>query len=72
YHCPVCSKAFPRPSILAIHMDSHSGAKPFKCPVPVCTKSYAVRSNLRRHLRTHNIVEPAEHVIMSPLQLTVE
>ncbi|KAH7886996.1 hypothetical protein F5I97DRAFT_1788250, partial [Phlebopus sp. FC_14] len=55
HQCPQCQKVFPRPSGLATHMNSHSGAKPFRCSVPNCDKSFAVRSNAKRHLRTHGI-----------------
>ncbi|KIJ62169.1 hypothetical protein HYDPIDRAFT_72317, partial [Hydnomerulius pinastri MD-312] len=55
HQCEQCNKVFPRPSGLATHMNSHSGAKPYKCSVPNCDKSFAVRSNAKRHLRTHGI-----------------
>ncbi|KAF9225728.1 hypothetical protein BS17DRAFT_729802 [Gyrodon lividus] len=55
HQCEQCKKEFPRPSGLATHMNSHSGAKPYKCSVPNCDRSFAVRSNARRHLRTHGI-----------------
>ncbi|KAI0659706.1 hypothetical protein C8Q70DRAFT_914451 [Cubamyces menziesii] len=72
HQCTVCFKLFPRPSGLATHMNSHSGAKPFKCPIPTCTKSFAVRSNAKRHLRTHGIFPSAEHGSgTSPSQFTV-
>ncbi|KAI0828684.1 hypothetical protein BC628DRAFT_1290381, partial [Trametes gibbosa] len=71
HQCTVCYKLFPRPSGLATHMNSHSGAKPFKCPIPTCTKSFAVRSNAKRHLRTHGIFPSAEHAGAAPSQFTV-
>ncbi|KAI0642802.1 hypothetical protein C8Q79DRAFT_896184, partial [Trametes meyenii] len=71
HQCSVCYKLFPRPSGLATHMNSHSGAKPFKCPIPTCTKSFAVRSNAKRHLRTHGIFPSADHASTSPSQFTV-
>ncbi|KAI0631248.1 hypothetical protein C8Q77DRAFT_1062041 [Trametes polyzona] len=71
HQCTVCFKLFPRPSGLATHMNSHSGAKPFKCPIPTCTKSFAVRSNAKRHLRTHGIYPSAEHASTAPSQFTV-
>ncbi|KAJ8596188.1 hypothetical protein M405DRAFT_726757 [Rhizopogon salebrosus TDB-379] len=55
HQCEICHKNFPRPSGLNTHMNSHSGAKPFKCPVPSCDKRFAVRSNAKRHLKTHGI-----------------
>ncbi|EJF59769.1 hypothetical protein BD309DRAFT_822229, partial [Dichomitus squalens] len=71
HQCTVCFKLFPRPSGLATHMNSHSGAKPFKCPIPTCTKSFAVRSNAKRHLRTHGIFPTSDHTNTSPSQFTV-
>ncbi|KAI0319309.1 hypothetical protein OF83DRAFT_1055229 [Amylostereum chailletii] len=60
HQCTVCSKQFPRPSGLQTHMHTHSGEKPFKCPVSDCSKRFAVRSNAKRHLRTHGTrPEPA-------------
>ncbi|KAI6168440.1 hypothetical protein EDD17DRAFT_1465486 [Pisolithus thermaeus] len=54
HECVECGKLFPRPSGLATHMNSHSGAKPHKCPIPDCDKWFAVRSNARRHVvKTH-------------------
>lgn len=70
HQCNVCQKWFPRPSGLATHMNSHSGAKPYKCPIPNCTKSFAVRSNAKRHLRTHGIFPSSEHPT-APSQFTV-
>ncbi|EKM58032.1 uncharacterized protein PHACADRAFT_251994 [Phanerochaete carnosa HHB-10118-sp] len=70
HQCTVCQKWFPRPSGLATHMNSHSGAKPYKCPIPNCTKSFAVRSNAKRHLRTHGIFPSSDHPT-APSQFTV-
>jgi len=60
HQCTVCEKWFPRPSGLATHMNSHSGMKPYRCPVETCNKSFAVRSNAKRHLRTHGINPTAD------------
>jgi len=55
HQCSICDKWFPRPSGLATHMNSHTGAKPYKCPAPDCNKSFAVRSNAKRHFKTHGL-----------------
>lgn len=49
--CKLCEKKFKRPSGLLIHMNSHTGEKPFICKNPNCNKKYNVLSNLRRHLK---------------------
>ncbi|KAF7321736.1 hypothetical protein MKEN_00695300 [Mycena kentingensis (nom. inval.)] len=51
YECSYCQKAFTRPSSLKIHLNSHTGEKPFVCPVDGCGRSFSVLSNMRRHAR---------------------
>lgn len=51
--CPHCAKRFNRPSSLAIHVNTHTGDKPFKCPFPNCGREFNVNSNMRRHYRKH-------------------
>ncbi|KAJ6587158.1 hypothetical protein DFH09DRAFT_1142769 [Mycena vulgaris] len=53
YECPYCGKGFSRPSSLKIHLNSHTGEKPFVCPVDGCGRSFSVLSNMRRHARVH-------------------
>ncbi|KAI8338056.1 hypothetical protein BC941DRAFT_395818 [Chlamydoabsidia padenii] len=55
YACPHCYKRFTRPSSLRIHNYSHTGEKPFVCPVAPCGKRFSVLSNQRRHLRVHRL-----------------
>ena len=53
--CPYanCDKFFARPSRLKTHLLSHTGERPFKCPI--CGKDYARNFHLKRHLKkTHN------------------
>ncbi|KAF8639507.1 hypothetical protein AX17_001412 [Amanita inopinata Kibby_2008] len=53
YECRYCGKGFNRPSSLKIHLNSHTGEKPFVCPVESCGRSFSVLSNMRRHARVH-------------------
>jgi len=49
YMCQTCFRGFSRPSSLQIHNNTHTGNKPFMCPIPGCGKRFSVRSNMRRH-----------------------
>ncbi|KAF9269720.1 hypothetical protein L218DRAFT_285526 [Marasmius fiardii PR-910] len=51
--CTTCNKRFNRPSSLRIHMNTHTGATPFRCPYPNCGREFNVNSNMRRHYRNH-------------------
>ncbi|TFK54211.1 hypothetical protein OE88DRAFT_1625056, partial [Heliocybe sulcata] len=53
YECPYCGKGFNRPSSLKIHINSHTGEKPFMCPQEGCGRTFSVLSNMRRHARVH-------------------
>ncbi|CAB4389848.1 unnamed protein product [Rhizophagus irregularis] len=53
YKCNICQKMFTRPSSLQTHMYSHTGEKPFKCPIEGCGRHFSVVSNLRRHQKIH-------------------
>jgi uncharacterized Zn-finger protein len=52
YICSICMKAFSRPSSLRIHSNSHTGEKPYRCPLSGCGKRFSVRSNMKRHEKT--------------------
>ncbi|KAJ7617780.1 hypothetical protein FB45DRAFT_214623 [Roridomyces roridus] len=51
--CHTCGKRFNRPSSLKIHVNTHTGAMPFRCPYPNCNRAFNVNSNMRRHYRNH-------------------
>lgn len=54
--CEYCGKVCSRPSNYVVHLRTHTGERPFQCPVEGCGKDFAVRSNLNRHLRaTHQV-----------------
>ncbi|CAK5264026.1 unnamed protein product [Mycena citricolor] len=56
--CPTCGKRFNRPSSLRIHVNTHTGATPFRCPYPNCGRAFNVNSNMRRHFRNHGAPPP--------------
>ncbi|EMD41167.1 hypothetical protein CERSUDRAFT_80794 [Gelatoporia subvermispora B] len=51
--CNWCGKRFDRPSSLAIHVNTHTGEKPYVCEFPGCGRKFNVNSNMRRHYRNH-------------------
>ena len=50
--CEFCGKQFQYQSNLIVHRRSHTGDKPFKCPL--CSHRCAQASKLKRHMQTHN------------------
>jgi len=51
--CTICQMRFRRPSGLHTHLNSHTGATPFRCTYPKCGRQFSVKSNMLRHYRSH-------------------
>ena len=51
WSCEFCGKAFRFQSNLIVHRRSHTGEKPYKCPI--CRHSCSQASKLKRHMKTH-------------------
>ncbi|CAE6511679.1 unnamed protein product [Rhizoctonia solani] len=58
YECQYCGKRFNRPSSLKIHVNTHTGEKPYRCTFPSCGRRFSVMSNMRRHSRVHSQSSP--------------
>ncbi|XP_061751116.1 gastrula zinc finger protein XlCGF57.1-like [Nerophis ophidion] len=54
--CSVCAKNFKRKSLLAEHMRTHTGEKPFQCSV--CGITFSQKSSLTQHMRMHTGEKP--------------
>ena len=51
YVCKICNKAYPSPSKLETHVNSHLNIKPFECDI--CKKRFRHRHNMRKHVLIH-------------------
>lgn len=48
HHCPYCGKAFTQSFNLKLHVNTHTGERPYKCDI--CPKTFTQRSNLNVHV----------------------
>lgn len=52
HHCPYCGKGFTQSFNLKLHVNTHTGERPYKCDL--CGKTFTQRSNLNVHVnKTH-------------------
>ena len=56
HDCVECGKHFVHAGSLARHLFSHTGEKPFLCPI--CGKTFRQRAHLKVHLRSHTGEKP--------------
>lgn len=53
FKCHLCDNSFARSSTLKIHLNTHQGSKPHKCPFPNCNKFFTERGNMKTHYKNH-------------------
>ena len=52
--CPTCGRICATQTTLTVHMRTHTGELPFKCPYPPCKKGFAQQGNLTTHIKKHH------------------
>jgi len=62
YLCSTCNKSFVHKCDLTIHQRSHTGQRPYQCPL--CLKKFTTSSNLWRHFKSKS------HIFKTPQKCT--
>uniref|UniRef100_A0A1A7XWL9 Sal-like 2 n=1 Tax=Iconisemion striatum TaxID=60296 RepID=A0A1A7XWL9_9TELE len=65
--CRFCRKAFSSDSALQIHIRSHTGERPYQCPV--CLSRFTTRGNLKVHFLRHREQNPELSLSLLPPSL---
>ncbi|XP_055007554.1 sal-like protein 1 [Boleophthalmus pectinirostris] len=65
--CRFCGKSFSSDSALQIHLRSHTGERPFQCPV--CFSRFTTRGNLKVHFLRHREQNPELSLSLLPPSL---
>ncbi|PLW17432.1 hypothetical protein PCASD_16377 [Puccinia coronata f. sp. avenae] len=67
HRCQTCGRAFQRQTTLTQHQITHTGERPYSCPVAGCDKAFTTASNAKRHAKTHfRISHGFHHLTHSP------
>ncbi|CAG5897135.1 unnamed protein product [Menidia menidia] len=65
--CRFCGKVFSSDSALQIHLRSHTGERPYQCPV--CLSRFTTRGNLKVHFLRHREQNPELSLSLLPPSL---
>ncbi|XP_015234938.1 PREDICTED: sal-like protein 1 [Cyprinodon variegatus] len=65
--CRFCGKGFSSDSALQIHLRSHTGERPYQCPV--CLSRFTTRGNLKVHFLRHREQNPELSLSLLPPSL---
>ena len=66
FQCSLCKKIFACKTQLDMHMNIHTGAKPFICEDPGCGARFSHSSNLSRHMKTVHMKPWSRSAIKPP------
>lgn len=58
--CPVptCKKEFTGKTQLQVHVNFHTGSRPYVCTRDDCDKTFRSNAALKKHIRIHNYEKP--------------